>query len=58
VLTGKLAVSAELKRFKGVIMDDQDLSAPSVEARIYQLIFGYMAVPAMGESPRSCDYRI
>ena len=29
-------------------MDDQDLSAPSVEARMYQLIFGYMAIPAIG----------
>ena len=29
-------------------MDDQNLSALSVEARMYQLIFGYMAVPAIG----------
>jgi hypothetical protein len=29
-------------------MEDQDRSAPSVEARMYQLIFGYMAVPAIG----------
>jgi hypothetical protein len=39
---------AQSWRVQGVIVDDKDLSAPSVEARMHQLIFGFMAVPAIG----------
>jgi len=52
VVSGKLAVSTTLERFKRITMDDQDPSAPPVEARMYELIFGFMAVPAIGVAAR------